>query len=112
MRISDWSSDVCSSDLATIAGLSAHHYGLAFRQSTGHPPHRYVIMRRLDRAKALLLTSHASVTQIAHATGFSSHGHFTAHSRRLVGATPSRFRLNRLRNPPSTNESEPGRERV
>src|SRR3546814_6840614 len=87
MRICDWSSDVCPSHL---------HFGLAFRQSTGHPPHRYVIMRRIERAKALLLTSQASVTQIAHATGFSSHGHFTAHFRRLVGTTPSRFRLNRL----------------
>ncbi|HEY9578321.1 MAG TPA: AraC family transcriptional regulator [Rhizorhapis sp.] len=90
------SDDLSVRELATIAGLSAHHFGLAFRQSTGHPPHRYVIMRRIERAKALLLTSQASVTQIAHATGFSSHGHFTAHFRRLVGTTPSRFRLNRL----------------
>lgn len=83
-------------ELATIAGLSTHHFGLAFRQSTGHPPHRYVIQRRIERAKALLLTTQASVTQIAYATGFASHGHFAAHFRKSVGTTPSRFRLDRL----------------
>src|SRR3546814_19352397 len=93
------SDDLSVRELATIAGLSAHHFGLAFRQSIGHPPHRYIIMRRIERAKALLLTSLASVTQIDHATGFSSHCPFTAPSRTLVVTTPSRLRQNPTRNP-------------
>ncbi|MGC4251780.1 MAG: AraC family transcriptional regulator [Sphingobium sp.] len=83
-------------ELANIAGLSAHHFGLAFRQSMGQPPHRYVIERRVEHAKMLLLTTNLPVTQIAYVVGFASHGHFAAHFRRLVGVPPLRFRLDRV----------------
>jgi AraC family transcriptional regulator len=85
--------DLSIRDLAAVAGLSAHHFGLAFRQSTGLPPHRYLVARRIERARALLLTTDLSITQIAHTAGFASHGHFAGHFRKLLGVTPSRFRL-------------------
>ena len=90
------SEDLSVRELANIAGLSAHHFGLAFRQSTGQPPHRYVVARRIEHAKMLLLTTRLHVTQIAYAVGFASHGHFAAHFRKLVGVPPLRFRLDRL----------------
>lgn len=88
--------DLSVCELADVTGLSAHHFGLAFRVTAGIPPHRYVVVRRIERAKRLLLTTEANVTEIAMAVGFASASHFTAHFHRLTGATPSRYRRDRL----------------
>src|SRR5262245_6835226 len=78
--------------LATIAKLSPHHFATAFKASTGVSPHRYVIERRLDRARELLRRNENSISEIAHAVGFSSHSQLTAHFRRTTGLTPRTFR--------------------
>ncbi|MBD3818157.1 helix-turn-helix transcriptional regulator [Brevundimonas diminuta] len=79
-------------DLAAVAGLSPHHFGGAFRTETGVPPHRFVMERRVERAKLLLRTTDTPVTSVATALGFSSPSHFTVCFRRMTGSTPSRFR--------------------
>ncbi|MGL4314257.1 MAG: hypothetical protein ACRCSO_09740, partial [Sphingomonas sp.] len=43
--------------LSEIAGCGARHFPRAFRQATGVPPHRWLVMRRLERAKERLSTS-------------------------------------------------------
>ncbi len=89
------SEDLSLHELAGVAGLSAHHFGEAFRISTGRPPHRFVIERRIDRAKSLLIGSEATIAGISLAVGFASHSHFAVNFRKLTGATPSRFRQDR-----------------
>jgi AraC family transcriptional regulator len=79
-------------ELARIAELSPHHFATAFKASTGISPHRYVIERRLDRARELLRRNENSISEIAYAVGFSSQTHLTAHFRRTTGLTPRRFR--------------------
>src|SRR3546814_11681607 len=76
MRISDWSSDVCSSDLSGDALVHA------FNESTGRSPHRYPIERRTYRAKELLVDPKLSTTEIGFALGFASQSHFTTQFRR------------------------------
>lgn len=83
--------------LARIAGLSLHHFGEVFRQSMGVPPHRFVLTRRIERAKVLLLGTDMTITQVAFAVGYSSQSHFAAKFRRVAGATPRRFRIERKR---------------
>lgn len=80
-------------DLAALAGLSPHHFGETFMASTGTPPHRYLIERRIRRAKERLLDADQSIAEIAVSLGFASHSHFAPHFRKLTGATPSRFRI-------------------
>ena len=87
--------DISLRDLAVVAGLSTHHFGEAFKASTGTSPHRYLIERRILRAKELLLGTEQSIVEIALAVGFASHSHFTDNFRKLTGATPSRFRIDR-----------------
>ena len=84
--------DVSLADLALVAGLSVHHFGAAFRASTGLPPHRFVIRRRLQKAEDLLRGSALPVADIAYAVGFSSQSHLTQHFRRCCGITPARLR--------------------
>jgi AraC-like DNA-binding protein len=83
--------DVGLDTLAAIAGLSPKHFARAFRQSTGMPPHRWLIERRIDRARALLRTPGLSLAEIALACGFADQSHFTAAFRKIAGATPGFF---------------------
>jgi AraC family transcriptional regulator len=88
--------DIGLRDLAAQAGLSTHHFGEAFKASTGTSPHRYLVGRRIRRAKELLLGAEQSIAEIAISVGFASHSHFTDNFRRLTGTTPSRFRIDRI----------------
>ena len=87
--------DLSIATLAGIANRSLHHFSEAFRQSTGVPPHRFVLFRRLERAKVLLLSTDMTIIQIAFAVGFSSQSHFALKFREMTGVPPQRFRLDR-----------------
>ena len=79
-------------ELSRIAKLSPHHFATAFKVSTGISPHRYVIERRINRARDLLLRKEKTISEIAVAVGFSSQSHLTANFRRTIGVTPRKFR--------------------
>jgi transcriptional regulator GlxA family with amidase domain len=78
--------------LADAARLSPHHFSDLFRQSTGVSPYRYVLERRVARAKCLLRDSLMGVLDIALAVGFSDQSHFSKVFRRATGMTPGGFR--------------------
>jgi AraC-like DNA-binding protein len=75
--------------LASMAGLSTHHFARAFRQSVGTPPHGYLLQRRLEHVEHLLRDTQLPLSQIASAVGFSDQSHLTRHFRRLTGMPPS-----------------------
>jgi AraC family transcriptional regulator len=78
--------------LAAAAHLSAYHFARQFKAATGLPPHRYVIARRVERAKQLLQQDRdLSMAEIAASCGFSDQSQFSHHFKRLVGVTPRRF---------------------
>lgn len=99
-RVSDYieahiDTDLSVARLAHIVGLRPHHFGQAFRATVGISPHRYVVARRIERAKALLLSTRMGITEVALAVGFASHSHFASNFRRAIGIPPSRFRIER-----------------
>ena len=79
-------------ELARIANLSPHHFATVFKASTGISPHRYVIERRIDRARDLLRQDEKTISEIAYAVGLSSQSHLTANFRRTTGVVPRKFR--------------------
>lgn len=79
-------------ELAEVAGLSPHHFGQAFKMAAGMSPHRYVIEKRVQRARELLRDRERPIAEIAHVVGFSNQSHLTTNFRRLTGLTPGRFR--------------------
>jgi AraC family transcriptional regulator len=82
------SEDLSLSQLASIAGISASHFKTLFRESAGVPLHQYVIQRRIDRAKDMLMAGKFSIAEIALATGFSHQSHLARHMRRASGLSP------------------------
>ncbi len=78
--------------LASVARLSPFHFCRVFKQSTGMTPHRYVIERRIARARELLATGGLPIEAVAMACGFASQKHFTTSFTRMVGVSPGRFR--------------------
>jgi AraC family transcriptional regulator len=79
--------------IAAAAHLSAYHFARQFRATTGLPPHQYVILRRVERARQLLQTgSDLSLAEVAAEAGFSDQSQFSHHFKRLVGVTPGQFR--------------------
>jgi AraC family transcriptional regulator len=79
--------------LAAVAHMSAYHFSRLFKNSTGLPPHQYVISRRVERAKELLRERRRPpLSEIATEVGFADQSHFTRHFKRLVGVTPRLFR--------------------
>lgn len=79
-------------DLARVASLSDWHFARTFKESTGLSPHRFVLRRRIVRAKELLQKSAIPLTEISAAAGFSAQSHMTDMFRQQVGATPRRYR--------------------
>jgi len=82
------SEDLSLSRIALVAGISASHFKTLFRESTGVPVHQYVIKRRLEHAKTLLMEGDLSIAEIALATGFSHQSHLARHMRRTSGLSP------------------------
>jgi AraC family transcriptional regulator len=79
--------------LAALAGVSARHFERAFRQSMGMPPHAYVLRRRLDAAREMLITRlELPIEHIALRLGFSSSSHFSSAFRQRIGCSPTEFR--------------------
>src|SRR3982751_5765831 len=62
------------SRLAKVSGVSEAHFARSFKDAFGVPPHRYLLTRRLERAKTLLRDTDLAVTEIAFQTGWNSLG--------------------------------------
>jgi AraC family transcriptional regulator len=78
--------------LAAVVHLSPDHFARLFRQSTGRPPHQYVLWYRIEHAKRLLAETDVPLSAIGLQIGCTDQSHFTALFRRHVGATPKAYR--------------------
>jgi AraC family transcriptional regulator len=85
--------DLSLAQLAGIAGMSPHYFAELFRKSTGHAPHRYVLLRRIQLAKQQLRGSARTVTEVGLTAGFQNPSHFARMFHRFVGTSPSRFQM-------------------
>jgi AraC family transcriptional regulator len=84
--------DLALTDLAALIPMSQFHFARAFKSATGESPHRYIMQRRLERAKVLLGVAQLTVAEVAYQVGFSNQSHFTAQFRKAIGITPRQFR--------------------
>ncbi len=84
--------DLALERLAAEAGIAVHAFSVAFTKAFGTPPYRYVIERRVERAKTMLRHTDLPVARIAYETGFASQSHLATTFKRRVGQTPGAYR--------------------
>ena len=78
--------------LAKMAELSPPHFCRLFKKSTGFSPHRYILLRRIERAKELLGNSDLNLLDIALQCGFYDQSHFNLQFRNFMAMTPKSYR--------------------
>lgn len=81
---------ISSGELENVSGLDRFTLARQFRMSLGTSPHRYLVMRRLEKARGMI-GSGRSLVDIALETGFSDQAHFTRHFKKAHGMTPGRW---------------------
>jgi AraC family transcriptional regulator len=79
-------------ELAEATGVSASHFEVLFKRSTGVSPYQYLLRCRVERAKLLLRTENLSLVDVAARTGFCDQGHMSRHFKKIVGITPGGYR--------------------
>jgi AraC-like DNA-binding protein len=78
--------------IAGACGISVAHFARAFKLTTGLPPHRWLLERRVERSKSLLMTTALSLVDIANTCGFAEQSHFTRVFTKRVGISPGAWR--------------------
>ncbi len=80
-------------DLSSLVGISPFHLARSFRRTTGMAPHQFVLARRIELAKRLLMTTGRSVQDIAWTVGYENVSHFRRLFVRHLGVTPRALRI-------------------
>ena len=78
--------------LAAVSSVSEAHFARSFKEAFGVPPHRYLLTRRIERAKALLRDTDTPILEIALQTGWNSLGTFGRTFRDVTGESPGELR--------------------
>jgi len=79
--------------LSHISTMSPFHFQRSFKAIYSVSPHKYLIRKKIDRAKFLLNDSKLSISEISQNIGFQSHSSFGRLFKRYTNMTPQLFRL-------------------
>jgi AraC family transcriptional regulator len=82
-------------ELSAVAHRSQAHFSRKFKLAFGGSPHSYLVRRRLERASHLMMTSAASLSEIALKVGFSDQSHLCRLFKQAFGQSPASWRRER-----------------
>ncbi|MBM3821353.1 MAG: helix-turn-helix domain-containing protein [Verrucomicrobia bacterium] len=83
--------DISLAVLASQVKMSAFHFARSFKQSTGLPPHKYIVRCRIEKAKEIMIAQVMPLADVAQAVGFCDQSHFTFHFKKAYGLPPKQF---------------------
>lgn len=89
-RIAD--ANLSISDLAEAACYSSSRFSSVFRSIVGETPYAFILRRRAEYARDLIIGTRQPLSQIAYGSGFSSQAHMTTVIRQTFGTTPAAMR--------------------
>jgi AraC family transcriptional regulator len=92
--------------LAEECGLSVSHFARSFKRTFGTTVHRYLILKRVERAKDLLKHSTIPLPMIALQCGFSDQAAFSRTFGSIVNTSPAKWRNQMQRAPVSSHGIE------
>lgn len=87
----DWIASTDLKQLARSLNMSYERFRKLFKQFVGHSPGEFRILRRVDRAKTLLLKQYA-VAEVASDLGYPDAFSFSKQFKRYTGMSPTQFR--------------------
>jgi len=83
---------VLVADLCALVQRSPAHFARSFKRTFGEPPHSFVVRRRVELAAQYMLTTDASLSDIALQCGFTDQAHLCKQFRQATGETPAAWR--------------------
>ena len=81
-----------SSLLSQKLNLNYDSISAMFTEIEGITLEKYIIAKRLEKVKELLVYTDFTLTEMAHITGFSSINHLSRQFKELTGLSPSHFK--------------------
>lgn len=90
--LSTYQEPLSAKEYAARLHMSDSYFQHLYTEYFGVSFHKDVIAGRIERAKELLLTTSLPLTQVAELCGYGSEVHFYRQFKRLVGATPAKYR--------------------
>ncbi len=79
-------------DIAAHLGLSTYHLSHVFSQASGFSLSSYIMQKRMERAREMLMDPRMRVSEVAYAVGYADPNHFAKSYRRYFGSSPSQSR--------------------
>jgi AraC family transcriptional regulator len=83
---------VLVADLCALVQRSEAHFSRYFKRTFGESPHSFIVRRRVELAARYMLTTDASLSDIALRCGFTDQAHLCKHFRQAAGQTPAAWR--------------------
>ena len=83
---------VLVADLCALLQRSEAHFSRSFKCTFGESPHAFLVRRRVELAAQYMLTTDASLSDIALRCGFTDQAHLSKHFRQAAGQTPAAWR--------------------
>lgn len=78
--------------LAEHAAYSTFHLSRIFKRYTNNTLNKYIVNKRIDRAKILIKTTDTSITEISRNVGFNNYNHFYRTFKAITGINPVDYR--------------------
>ena len=79
-------------DLCALVQRSQAHFSRSFKCTFGESPHVFLVRRRVELAAQYMLTTDASLSDIALRCGFTDQAHLCKQFRQAAGQTPAAWR--------------------
>ncbi len=87
-RLSD---DLAVTELARLAHLEKSYFSTLFKKVFGDSPKAYILGRRIEAARGLLLSTNMNLEAIARQVGFWDAFHLSRTFKRIVGVSPRQY---------------------
>jgi AraC-like DNA-binding protein len=83
---------VLVADLCALLQRSEAHFSRSFKRTFGESPHAFLVRRRVELAAQYMLTTDATLSDIALSCGFTDQAHLCKHFRQTAGQSPAAWR--------------------
>jgi len=87
-----WNRTICLKEIASTMHLHPTYFSNLFTKSFGVSPRQYILNRRAEKAKNLLLRTNDTLSVIGDMCGFSDSFHFSKTFKKVTGLSPQKYR--------------------